>query len=341
MGSVKDLDILAPPTPDRAGTGRFRFSDRYSVFDWGGMPDAIPDKGRSLALMTAHFFERLEAMGIGTHYRGAVEDGRARWLADLAGPSDTLEVALVRVLRPERTADGSYDYSAYRGAPANCLVPLEVIYRNYLPEGCSFLKRLKTGTVRLEDHGLTAVPPPDRPLPRPILDFSTKLEPTDRYLSPAEARAIAGFTDDEFAACLDLLRAANGLISAECQRLGLVNVDGKIEMGFDRDRRLLVVDALGTPDECRFTFDGFHVSKEVARAHYRRTDWYAAVERAKASGGGDWKAAVPPPPPLPPELRGALAGMYRALANRITGREWFPGAPALGTVVGDLRGMTA
>jgi phosphoribosylaminoimidazole-succinocarboxamide synthase len=342
MGSVKDLEIIHPPTPERAGTGRFRFSDRYSVFDWGGMPDLIPHKGEALTLMTAYFFEKLEAMGIGTHYLGVVDGDRAMRLDALPGPSAALEVSLVRVIRPGRTSGGGYDYSPFRGGPANCLVPLEVIYRNYLPEGCSFLKRWKAGSVRLEDYGLAAVPPPDRPLARPILDFSTKLEPTDRYLPPAEAQSIAGLTDAEFASCLELLGAVNGLISRECARLGVVNVDGKIELGLDPARRLLVVDALGTPDECRFFFDGFHVSKEVARAFYRRTAWYEAVEKAKVGNRDDWKAGVAePPPPLPAELRDGISAMYRALANTFTGREWFPGTPPLSSVVAGLREMTA
>lgn len=342
MGSVKDLTVLQPPAAGLPGVGRFRFSDRYSVFDWGEMPDLIPRKGEALTLMTAHFFEKLEAMGIGTHYRGVVEGGAARRLDDLAGPSDTLEVGLVRVIRPGRTADGGYDYAPYRSGPSNCLVPLEVIYRNYLPEGCSFLKRWKAGSVRLEDYGLEAVPPPEQPLPRPVLDFSTKLEPTDRYLSPAEAQAIAGLSDAEFAACLEVLRAVNDLITRETAGLGIVNIDGKIELGLDARRLLLVVDALGTPDECRFFFDGFHVSKEVARSFYRRTAWYEAVERAKVGNRDSWKAGVAEPPPaLPPELRDCIAGMYCALANRITGREWFPGAPDLAAVVARLKGMAA
>lgn len=39
MGSVKDLAVLKEPAGTETGTGRFIFSDRYSVFDWGEMPD--------------------------------------------------------------------------------------------------------------------------------------------------------------------------------------------------------------------------------------------------------------------------------------------------------------
>lgn len=39
MGSVKDLKILKKPAENSLGVVRFVFSDRYSVFDWGEMPD--------------------------------------------------------------------------------------------------------------------------------------------------------------------------------------------------------------------------------------------------------------------------------------------------------------
>ncbi len=37
----------------------FQYTDDYSVFDWGKMPDTIANKGRSLAIMGAHFFNHL------------------------------------------------------------------------------------------------------------------------------------------------------------------------------------------------------------------------------------------------------------------------------------------
>jgi len=68
MGSVKDLTIIQKPTQTETGIGRFVFSDRYSVFDWGEMPDIIPDKGKSIAVLASYFFEKLNEMGIQTHY---------------------------------------------------------------------------------------------------------------------------------------------------------------------------------------------------------------------------------------------------------------------------------
>ena len=50
MGSVKDLEVIKQPTQEAMGIGRFHFSDRYSVFDWGEMPDHIGAKGAALCL---------------------------------------------------------------------------------------------------------------------------------------------------------------------------------------------------------------------------------------------------------------------------------------------------
>ena len=90
MGSVKDLEILSPPHQLREGKGRFHFSDRYSVFDWGEMPNPIPQKGASLAISSAYFFELLEEKGIKTHYLGLVEDGKVKTLGELRSPSSVI-----------------------------------------------------------------------------------------------------------------------------------------------------------------------------------------------------------------------------------------------------------
>lgn len=57
-GSVKD--VLGPVQAKGHTAVVFRYSDAFSVFDWGRMPDAIPRKGEALALMGAALFSRLE-----------------------------------------------------------------------------------------------------------------------------------------------------------------------------------------------------------------------------------------------------------------------------------------
>ena len=80
MGSVKDLEVIEKAEETKSGIGRFQFSDRYSVFDWGEMPDLITNKGKALCIMGAYFFEKLNEMGMPTHYRGLVENGQVKQL---------------------------------------------------------------------------------------------------------------------------------------------------------------------------------------------------------------------------------------------------------------------
>ncbi|GBE36759.1 phosphoribosylaminoimidazole-succinocarboxamide synthase [bacterium BMS3Bbin07] len=337
MGSVKDLEIVNPPEGNVPGIGRFHFSDRYSVFDWGEMPDLIPDKGASIALLSSYFFEKLENAGIKTHYLGLVEDNRSKQLFELQRPSTTMEIRLLRVLRPE-FREGGYDYSCYEGQKGNFLIPLEIIYRNSIPEGSSILKRLRSGEVRPEEFGLKEMPVPGEELREPILDVSTKLEITDRYISWEEARRIAGLSEGELEEIKEITLSVNRMITDEFSRIGLKNEDGKIELGFDPERRLMLVDVLGTLDECRFTYKGIPVSKEIARIYYRNTPWYHAVEEAKTEDRMRWKELVKESPrPLPERLRALISMVYAACTNEITGREWFKDIPPVEEILREVR----
>ncbi len=323
MGSVKDLEILNKASENKPGSGRFVFSDRYSVFDWGEMPDHIENKGKALCIITAYFFEKLEKMGIKTHYQGLVHNGEVKKLDDLNNPSDTLQVSLVRVIEPEYKGD-NYDYSVYNQKLNNCLIPLEIIYRNTLPEHSSFRKRAESGEIDLGEYGLKELPEPGTKLQQPIFDVSTKLESSDRYISWSEAKKIAGLSDNEHQEILNLLSRVNQLITEEAEKVGLKNLDGKIEIAFDENRELMVVDALGTPDECRFAYDDFSISKEAIRKHYRDTEWYQEVTEAKKNKGPDWKSKVDlSPEPLPENILKLVSHLYMACTNEITGKEWF------------------
>ena len=327
MGSVKDLKILVPAEEDKMGVGQFRYSDRYSVFDWGEMPDLISGKGKALCMIGAYFFEKLEKIGVSTHYRGLVSGEKTYRLKDLDGPVDTMEINLVRVIRPENKGD-IYDYSKYKDASANFLIPLEIIYRNSLPAGSSVFRRLKDGSLQLDEIGLSQMPEPNDVLTEPILDASTKLEITDRYLSWREAQDISGLSDDEILEIKKVTSLINDLISTHASQAGLVNEDGKVEFGYDQDRNLMLVDILGTPDECRFTYSGIPVSKEVARIHYRKSDWYDEVENAKRKDRANWKSYISSPPPkLPVRLFEQISNLYQSTCNEITGREWFAVPP--------------
>ena len=339
MGSVKDLKILKEPSNDQFGRGRFVFSDRYSVFDWGEMPDLIDHKGAAIALLGAFFFEKLEEMGIPTHYLGLVEDDRVHKLSQIKNPVNTMEVKILQVVKPEIKGD-QYDYSRYRGEKGGFLIPLEVIYRNSLPPGSSVFRRLKKGEVKPADLGLREMPLPNQKMDPPLLDFSTKLEITDRYITRDEARAISGLSQDEIGDLEKMVNIINSLITREFSQIGLINEDGKIEVGFDHQRRLMLIDVLGTLDECRFTFEGLPVSKEILRIYYRNTPWHLAMEEAKARDRQRWKEICPlVPEPLPLRLKQLVSHLYCACTNEITQKEWFKETPSLKEVMAEIKGF--
>jgi phosphoribosylaminoimidazole-succinocarboxamide synthase len=326
------------------GVARFYFSDSYSVFDWGEMPDSIEGKGAALCIMGAYCFERLEEEGIKTHYKGLVDpNGKLVKTDELETPVNIMEIDLVNVYHPRpyvQAGELKYDYSVYTPNLTNFLIPLEIIYRNGLPEGSSVFKRLEKG-LKPEDLGLDYYPKPGEKLEKPIFDVSTKLEEKDRYITWSEAQEIAGLTDEEVEEIKEKLLRVNDLITEIASRANLENEDGKIELAFDPQRRLMIVDVVGTLDECRFTYQGLHVSKEIARKYYKTTPWYKDVEdskrKADAEGVEDWRSLCKSQPPrLDQRLKKIICNLYMAAANECTGLELFD-APRLVNILDEYK----
>lgn len=337
MGSVKDISILEKASAEDYGKARFSFSNRYSVFDWGEMPDHLEHKGESIALLSAYFFEKLGSMGIHSHFSGLVEGDKVRKLSELKKPSGLMEVKLVRVIKPGLQGE-KYDYSAYKKEKGGYLIPLEVIYRNYLPAGSSVFKRLQTGQLKPSELGLSKMPEPGQKLDKTIYDVSTKLEITDRYLSWQEAGEISALSAKEIEEVKKLCATVNDAITEEFGKQGLVNEDGKIEVALGYDRKLMLVDVIGTLDECRFSYQGFPVSKELARVHYRQTEWFRAVEEAKKQDRQNWKSKCRvAPEKLPPKLKKLIEQVYCACTNEITRIKWFKDTPPLKQVLKEIK----
>jgi phosphoribosylaminoimidazole-succinocarboxamide synthase len=121
-----------------------------------------------------------------------VEEGKRKRMDEVKEAQDCMEFKLLRVIRSQ-IKRSTYDYSCFQKEEVNFLIPLEIIYRNSLPEGSSVFRRLKEGSLRLEEVGLQSMPEPGEILDEPILDVSTKLETTDRYISWEEARKNGSF----------------------------------------------------------------------------------------------------------------------------------------------------
>jgi phosphoribosylaminoimidazole-succinocarboxamide synthase len=335
----------------------FEYSDRYSIFDWGGMPDLIKGKGESLATMAWEFFKYLEngknfvflknnplisKLGLEKTLKKLIEQGmkhHALGLMDESGEiannskSNYLAVRPVDVIRPKSEfAAGKlvYNYDAYTNKPLSTLVPLEVIFRFGLPSGSSLLKRLKNSNYCLE-NGINPKLKENDFFEEPILEFSTKLESTDRYLSLVEARLISAMTEGEFKKLLNLTRVLSLQLKNMFEKQEIKLWDGKFEFAFaatldeEGDREFILVDSIG-PDELRLTYEGVQLSKENLRQVYRETSWYQAVEKAKkiASDRGEenWKniclnELMEKPKGLEAKKLSSIESMYKTLANSI------------------------
>jgi phosphoribosylaminoimidazole-succinocarboxamide synthase len=356
-GSVKDVYGIKSQDPYV-----FLFSDRYSIFDWGQMPDSFAGKGEALAVMGDLFFRHLgrsstwlhwylpesypkfwrdslatspvwselRQNGL-THHSLGLVDERMQKVPE-GGRSKRLAVqALTRPPVSSHLESGKlvWDYSQYEARPQDTLVPLEVVFRFGAPEGSSFLERLQTVPGYAKSFGFNENPQAGQWFDYPVVEFFTKLEPTDRYLSREEAMQVACLSQDE----LDRLTATSLLIALRLKDLfagmGLELWDGKFEFGFspqglDGARGFQLVDSIG-PDELRLLGPGgIHFSKEFLRRVYRGGAWYKAAEKAKKlakeRGEKDWKKICreelgQSPEKLPANALKAATDLYPVLAD--------------------------
>lgn len=352
-GSVKNVRGKEGKTPYI-----FEYSDRYSIFDWGQMPDELKNKGESLAFLAWFFFNYLRGKGFADHMAGLVDTALKPVSVDGARivPSKFLQVQSVEVLKPQsETQDGklTWNYSAYKSRPVNALVPLEVIFRFGVPEGSSLLKRTASPEY-CREIGLTHEPKTGDTFSAPIIEFSTKLENKDRYISRAEACDIAGLSETEMKK-LHSLAARAALALKECVAgLGIELWDGKFEFAFTQAgdaREFMLVDSIG-PDELRLTVNGIHLSKEMLRAHYKGSHWLSALEKAKALGDArcekDWKRICmeelhAAPERLPQAVKEKAEMIYmtlsEALCRKYLAKSIFPDAWTIPQIVSALEGI--
>lgn len=306
----------------------FEYSDRYSLFDWGEMPDQLEKKGESLALMGALFFKEVEKAKIPHHFLGLIDQAGKdlNW-----EPTRYLKVKKVPVVRPI-LVNGNYDYSFYKTSPQEGLVPLEVMFRFGVGKGSSLTKRVQKDPTLLKQWSLTELEEGSL-WDLPLIDFSTKLEKGDRYLTHAEAQNLAGLTSVEFSTLKEKTTQVALILKNLFYRLGLELWDGKLEWGLipGKTRDFMLVDSIGL-DELRLEKQGVSLSKEFLREYYRETSWYQDLNFAKKvaeSTKGDFKTLCnSAPAPLNPKIKASAENMYLAFTNdlalEVIGRTVFP-----------------
>jgi phosphoribosylaminoimidazole-succinocarboxamide synthase len=405
-GSVKQV-FASKSDPDSLW---FEFSDDYSVFDWGKMPDQIVNKGKALTLIGAFFFEKLASAqywsalpkskhlkkfsseflnrrfehivycgpaglsekGLPTHFQNLTdESGAPLSIMKAAGCRERLlmQVERAHIRRPNVInilGQPIFFYPQPNPQAKSRLIPLEVVFRFGMPAGSSLEQRLNAIGDYEKTLGFQKKPQPNEFFDFPILEFFTKLEPKDRFLSMQEAATLSGLSGLSGSDFTNLTETALDIALALYDLFATAGIelwDGKIEFlfrsaddfanqnepiksdieitssqGEAHDSSVIVLaDSIG-PDELRLLYKGQQLSKEMLRQFYRGSQWDKALKEAQdiASKRGSiaWKEICleelkAKPNPLSVPFKKAVDHLYGVLANALIAQAPFEDQPTL------------
>ncbi|MES2123089.1 MAG: phosphoribosylaminoimidazolesuccinocarboxamide synthase [Gemmatimonadota bacterium] len=267
-------------------------SDRVSAFDVV-MNEAVPDKGRVLTQLAAHWFQRLSSV-TESHF--------------LTASTDAILVELP-ALQPFREQLAGRAMLVRRTEP----IAFECVVRGYLA-GSAWAEYRHSGTLAGE------------PMP-PGLVESAALEPPK--FSPA-TKAASGhdenITFEQMRSALgsdlsDTLRDTSLAIYAAgrttAAERGLIIADTKFEFGLTPAGHPILIDEVLTPDSSRFwPADGYHAGRSQSSFDKQPLrDWLAAERLA-----GRWDGNAPPPA-LPATVISETTARYREAYRRLVGCE--------------------
>jgi len=283
-GKVRDCYHLPP----RDGEARLLIvsTDRISAFDWI-LPTPIPDKGRVLTAISAHWF---------------------RWLA--GGPAPVAHHLLSTDV-DAMDLPSHVDRGPLRGRTmlvrAAEVIPFECVVRGRLA-GSGWAEYRRDGTVC--GARLPAGLGPGDALPEPIFTPATKAASGHDENVPFETMAAAVGADlaaELRARSIDVYTRGAAYAAAR----GIVLADTKFEWGRAPSGELLLVDEVLTPDSSRFwpaaAATGGKVPDSFDKQFVR--DWLESSGWDKAS----------PPPELPPEVVARTRGKYLEACRLLTG----------------------
>lgn len=316
----------------------FEFSDRYSIFDWGEMPDLIEGKGESLATFTDAIYSFLENSN---SWKGwTIPDTYNKYVVDALQSSEAFKrlhdngMTTHRFPKDARLGNcwkvkkvnvpeiKNKNYEFYLTKPVNTLVPLEVIFRFGTPSGSSLLKRLKKNPDYMYSLGLKQAPQEMDFFDRPVIEFSTKLESSDRYISAVEAMQMAGLSQEEFSLLQNYAAILAINLRENFAKMDLELWDGKFEfstMSGLEHRDFMLVDSIG-PDEVRLTYQNMHLSKEVLRQVYVGSDWHTKIDEYKLKSD-NWQKEMNneklEPALLSKDVKKSVVAMYGMLATSV------------------------
>lgn len=311
------------------------FSDRYSVFGWGEMPDALQGKAEGLAFLAWFFFDHLgkpeswqdnaifTGINGGARLQRLAAEGLSHHMIGLAG-GDLRPLSLDReILSPSKqllVKPLSYPDDAVRDdQAADRVLPFTA---NFTFDG----DKLAVAYADLEDGD--------------ILSHASAI--AKGKLSAAELDEL------ELLAKLVALR-----LRATCKQVGADLAEGRLHFAVmgaagAAPRDFMLVDSLG-PDELRMYIGATELSQDVLRQAYYGSNWIAAVSKAKAMaeerGERDWKRICQEelkahPPLLSPIVKEKATMVYKSLAREFCQRHYgkpvFSGAWEMARMVASI-----
>ncbi len=299
----------------------FQYTDDYSVFDWGKMPDTIANKGRALAIMGAHFFDHLadaknwlslpnslhlkrfnqawlkerfghkvyssllSKNGVRSHYVGLVDDqNKPMTLKAAASQAPFLSVVEASVIRPKPVVLANQNVYYYEP-----LAQSEPAQPRLVPLEVIFRFGMPAGSSlkgRLEKD--------------PSYAKTLGLDAVPEENSWFDRPVIEFFTKledkDRLLSAQEALMIS-GLTPDRFEELVEIARDLAIglfvlfaERGielwdgkfeFAVDKNGLLLVDSIGPDELRLIYKGVHLSKEMIRQVYRGSSWEAAIKEAQ------------------------------------------------------------
>lgn len=330
----------------------FEFTDSFSVFDWGKMPDVIPHKGSNLCRMGRLIFQELERPDTWKKLSATKEAQELRaqakeWkvsgaLSELGetlqkeglrthllegGPQDRMRVRPLLIERPREAEVLGKTCRVYPPPSAEGwrLIPLELVFRFDAPAGSSLYQRWKEAG---EEYRRLGIPDgnssaPDLRWAFPVMECFTKLESTDRLVSFQEALQISHLEPQTLERVFLLSAWVSTWLRERFGRVGLALLDGKFEWAVQGES-LCLVDSVG-PDELRLRLKNdrelgrVSFSKEFLREQYQRSDWYQELLKVKRLHGQEksWRSLVKSPVPRLPDSVLKETSLLYALIARI------------------------
>jgi phosphoribosylaminoimidazole-succinocarboxamide synthase len=267
-------------------------SDRVSAFDVV-MAEPVPDKGRVLTQLSAHWFQQL-AHVTPSHFITA---------------STEAILAALPILGDHRAQIDGRAMLVHRTTP----IAFECVVRGYLA-GSAWGEYRRTGTLAGET--LAAGMRESGRLDAPIFSPATKADSGhDENVPLSRMRATLGnaLADTLRDRSLALYAAGRDIAAAH----GIIIADTKFEFGLDPAGEPVLIDEMLTPDSSRFwPAQGNSAGRSQPSFDKQPLrDWLAAERTA-----GRWDGNAPPPA-LPDAVIAATSERYRHAFRLLVGRD--------------------